>query len=68
MATFGFEHPAQLATAFGDLYMFGSDYPHAEGLAHPLEDFQASGGPAISAQTAGLYRDNAAWVLGRAAT
>jgi predicted TIM-barrel fold metal-dependent hydrolase len=66
VATFGFEHPAQLATTFGDLYMFGSDYPHAEGLAHPLKDFQASGGPAISAQTTGLYRDNAAWVLGRA--
>jgi len=27
VATFGFEHPAQLATTFGDLYMFGSDYP-----------------------------------------
>jgi predicted TIM-barrel fold metal-dependent hydrolase len=68
LATFGFEHPAQLASAVGDLYMFGSDYPHAEGLARPLEDFQASGGPAPSAQTAGLYRDNAAWVLGRAGT
>jgi predicted TIM-barrel fold metal-dependent hydrolase len=66
LATFGFERPAELASAFGDLYMFGSDYPHAEGLAHPLEDFQASGGPAPSALTAGLYRDNAAWVLGRA--
>ena len=65
VAAFGFEHPAQLAATFGDLYMFGSDYPHAEGLAHPLEDFQASGGPAPSAETAGLYRDNAAWVLGR---
>jgi len=64
LATFGFEHPAQLASAFGDLYMFGSDYPHAEGLARPLEDFQASGGPALSAETNGLYRDNAAWVLG----
>jgi predicted TIM-barrel fold metal-dependent hydrolase len=48
------------------MFMFGSDYPHAEGLAHPLEDFQSSGGPAPSAQTAGLYRDNAAWLLGRA--
>jgi len=65
VATFGFEHPADMASAFGDLYMFGSDYPHAEGLAHPLEDFQAAGGPAPSAQTAGLYRDNAAWLLGR---
>jgi predicted TIM-barrel fold metal-dependent hydrolase len=64
VATFGFEHPGQLASAFGDLYMFGSDYPHAEGLAHPLEDFRAAGGPAPSAQTTGLYRDNAGWLLG----
>lgn len=67
VATFGFEHPAQLAAAFGDLYMFGSDYPHAEGLAHPLEDFQAAGGPPPSAESVGLYRDNAAWLLGRPA-
>jgi len=66
VATFGFEHPAQLASVFGDLYMFGSDYPHAEGLARPLEDFQASGGPAPSEESAGLYRNNAAWVLGTA--
>jgi predicted TIM-barrel fold metal-dependent hydrolase len=65
LATFGFEHPAQLASAFGDLYMFGSDYPHAEGLAHPLEDFQASGGPLPSPEADGLYHQNAAWVLGR---
>jgi len=65
LATFGFEHPARLASAFGDLYMFGSDYPHAEGLAHPLEDFRASGGPAPSPDTRGLYHRNAAWVLGR---
>jgi predicted TIM-barrel fold metal-dependent hydrolase len=64
VATFGFEHPLQLASTFGDLFMFGSDYPHAEGLARPLEDFQASGGPAPSAETVGLYRDNAAWLLG----
>ena len=68
VATFGFEHPDQLASTFGDLYMFGSDYPHAEGLAHPLEDFHASGGPALSERTSALYRDNAAWVLGHPAT
>jgi predicted TIM-barrel fold metal-dependent hydrolase len=65
LATFGFERPAQLVSAFGDLYMFGSDYPHAEGLARPVEDFLASGGPTPSAETDGLYRENAAWVLGR---
>jgi predicted TIM-barrel fold metal-dependent hydrolase len=64
VATFGFEHPARLASAFGDLFMFGSDYPHAEGLADPLADFAAAGGPAPSPETSGLYRDNAAWLLG----
>jgi predicted TIM-barrel fold metal-dependent hydrolase len=63
-ATFGFEQPAHLASTYGDLFMFGSDYPHAEGLARPLEDFQASGGPAPSPETTGLYHDNAAWLLG----
>ncbi|HLN16933.1 MAG TPA: hypothetical protein VK277_09305 [Acidimicrobiales bacterium] len=63
-ATFGFEHPTALADKVGDLFMFGSDYPHAEGSAHPLEDFSASGGPAPSDDTAGLYHDNVAWLLG----
>jgi predicted TIM-barrel fold metal-dependent hydrolase len=66
VAAFGFEQPARMTSAFGDLFMFGSDYPHAEGLAHPLEDFQAAGGPAPSPETSGLYRDNAAWLLGLA--
>jgi predicted TIM-barrel fold metal-dependent hydrolase len=64
IATFGFERPLKLAASTGDLYMFGSDYPHAEGLARPLEDFQAAGGPAPSPEAVGLYRDNATWLLG----
>ena len=40
---FGFERVSQLTSTFGDLYMFGSDYPHAEGSARPLEDFRGSG-------------------------
>ena len=65
VATFGFEGPAQLTSTVGDLFMFGSDYPHAEGLARPLEDFQAAGGPIPSPVDTGLYCDNAAWLLGR---
>jgi predicted TIM-barrel fold metal-dependent hydrolase len=65
VATFGFERPDELRDRVGDLFMFGSDYPHAEGLARPLEDFRASGGPAPSTATVGLYRDNVAWLLGR---
>src|SRR5579871_123488 len=64
VATFGFERPEHLAGKDGDIFMFGSDYPHAEGLAHPLADFQAAGGPAVSETTAGLYRHNARWLLG----
>jgi predicted TIM-barrel fold metal-dependent hydrolase len=64
LATFGFEQPAVLTETVGDLFMFGSDYPHAEGIAHPLEDFRRAGGPAPGPEWAGLYRDNAVWLLG----
>jgi predicted TIM-barrel fold metal-dependent hydrolase len=65
VTTFGFEFAARRSAAAADLCMFGSDYPHAEGLARPLEDFAASGGPAPTEQTAALYNGNAAWILGR---
>jgi predicted TIM-barrel fold metal-dependent hydrolase len=64
VATFGFERPEHLIDRVGDLFMFGSDYPHAEGLAHPLADFQAAGGPQPDASTTGLYRGNARWLIG----
>ncbi len=63
-ATFGFEHPAELAQQLGDMLMFGSDYPHAEGLARPLEDFARAGGPPPGPGFEGLYHDNASWLLG----
>ncbi len=63
LSTFGFERPDRLAAHFGDLYMFGSDYPHAEGLARPREDFELAGGPPVSGETRGLYCDNARWLL-----
>ena len=71
VAAFPFEAPAQLARQAGDLFMFGSDYPHPEGLAHPLDDMRAAcgGGPGA---LPGLFGGNAAWLLGlrseRAAT
>ena len=65
LATFGFEHPAELTATVGDLFMFGSDYPHAEGIARPLEDFVRAGGPAPAPEWEGLYRNNALWLLGR---
>jgi predicted TIM-barrel fold metal-dependent hydrolase len=62
-ATFGFEHPAELQAQLGDILMFGSDWPHAEGLAHPLDDFTRAGGPPPGPGTDGLYSTNVRWVL-----
>ncbi len=62
-ATFGFEHPAELQAQLGDILMFGSDWPHAEGLAHPLDDFTRAGGPPPGPGADGLYDTNARWLL-----
>ena len=66
-ASFPFERPNRLTDAAGDLFMFGSDFPHPEGLAHPIEDFVArmEDGPA---DAPGFYGDNAAWLLRLGAT
>jgi predicted TIM-barrel fold metal-dependent hydrolase len=64
VSAFPFEHPERLAASTGDLYMFGSDYPHPEGLADPVPDFRARTGRGPDEDPA-FYRDNAAWLLGR---
>ena len=64
-ATFGFEQPVQLSDQLGDMLMFGSDYPHAEGLARPLEDFARAGGPPPGPDVEGLYAANVSWLLGK---
>jgi len=64
VAAFGYERPDKLIRQAGDLFMFCSDYPHAEGLAKPLDDYtrmctlQPDAAPA-------LYSDNLAWLLRR---
>lgn len=63
VASFAFERPAQLAKQAGEMFMFGSDYPHPEGLAHPLDDFRAGSG-LEPADADALYRANAAWLVG----
>jgi predicted TIM-barrel fold metal-dependent hydrolase len=66
VAAFAYERPERLIERVGDLFMCCSDYPHSEGTAHPLDDYRAlddtTSDPAIAP---GLYRDNAAWLLGR---
>jgi predicted TIM-barrel fold metal-dependent hydrolase len=64
VAAFGYERPDKLIRHAGDLFMFCSDYPHAEGLANPLDDYtrmctlQPDAAPA-------LYSDNLEWLLRR---
>lgn len=65
VAAFPFERPRWLARQAGELFMFGSDYPHPEGVARPIEEFRAAcdAGPS---EAPAFYGDNAAWLLGRA--
>ncbi len=64
VASFSFERPERLAAQAGELFMFGSDYPHPEGLREPLSDFVRTSGLVPSGSPA-LYGDNARWLLGR---
>ncbi|MBM3675485.1 MAG: hypothetical protein FJW88_11180 [Actinobacteria bacterium] len=63
LASFGFERPALLAALAGDLFMFGSDWPHREGLRCPVEDFVASCGQSPESVPT-LYEANTRWLLG----
>jgi len=65
LAAFPFEQPQRLARQAGDLFMFGSDYPHPEGVARPIEEFRSACGVGPDEAQA-LYGGNAAWLLGRA--
>jgi predicted TIM-barrel fold metal-dependent hydrolase len=44
------------------MFMFGSDYPHPEGLARPLEEFRSACGVGPEEASA-FYGGNAAWLL-----
>jgi hypothetical protein len=42
--SFPTEQPQKVMDVVGDILMFGSDFPHAEGQADPLNDYQAAVG------------------------
>jgi predicted TIM-barrel fold metal-dependent hydrolase len=65
VASFPYEHPERLARQADDIFMFGSDYPHPEGLADPVTAFRDKCGLAPDAAPA-FFHDNAAWLLGAA--
>ncbi len=64
VASFGFEQPEKLSRSAGEVFMFGSDWPHPEGLREPVADYVAASG-VRPADNRALYADNAAWLLGR---
>lgn len=64
VAAFSYEDPQRLAREAGELFMACSDYPHAEGTAHPLEDYAARGLEPTSARA--LFEQNAAFLVGTA--
>ena len=59
-----YEQPAQLAALVGeDTFMFGSDWPHAEGIADPLGDYVKAIGETNGSARAKMLGGNAAWLL-----
>jgi hypothetical protein len=44
--------------------MIGSDWPHAEGVAHPMQAAARATEGLSDEATAGLMAGNAAWLLG----
>jgi predicted TIM-barrel fold metal-dependent hydrolase len=64
ISAFSYERPDVLAGKTGDLFMCCSDYPHSEGTATPLADYeQASGGRCTPDADAPTFADNIRWLL-----
>jgi predicted TIM-barrel fold metal-dependent hydrolase len=61
VSAFSYELPERLRTHAGDLFMCCSDYPHAEGTATPLRDYENVN--TTPADAPGLFHDNAAFLL-----
>jgi len=63
VSSFSYERPDGLTGKAGDLFMCCSDFPHSEGTATPLPDYERVGSRPGAAP--GLFGDNAAFLLGR---
>lgn len=62
VSSFSYEDPRRLTAKTGDVFMFCSDYPHSEGTARPVADYERAGcdGEAMP----GLYHRNVESLLG----
>ena len=63
VSSFSYEDPARLTAKSGDVFMFCSDYPHSEGTATPLADYERMGCEAH--KQPGLFHDNVEFMLGQ---
>lgn len=59
-----YEQPAHLIELVGeDMFMFGSDWPHAEGIADPLRDYSRAVPDLAESARRKLLGENARWLL-----
>jgi hypothetical protein len=66
VSSFAYELPGRLIKQTGDLYMCCSDYPHSEGTATPIADYEGSARPIRPIDAPGLFGDNMSMLLARA--
>ena len=65
VAVFCYEGPRRLIGELGeDMLMFSSDYPHAEGVAAPVTDYERITGPLDGRAGEQLYAGNLEWLVG----
>jgi predicted TIM-barrel fold metal-dependent hydrolase len=62
VSSFSYEDPARLTRKSGDVFMACSDYPHSEGTATPLADYERAG--CDPADAPAFFADNARFLLG----
>ena len=67
VAALAYERPDRLIRHLGDnTFMFGSDWPHSEGIADPVGDYERHVGDRLTdTARAQLFGGNLEWLLGR---
>jgi hypothetical protein len=56
VSSFAYENPGRLTARGGDIFMLCSDFPHSEGTADPLADYERAG--CAPSEYNGLYHAN----------
>jgi predicted TIM-barrel fold metal-dependent hydrolase len=56
ISSFSYEQPNRLMAKAGDIFMCCSDFPHSEGTATPLQDYERIG--SVPGQAGGFFGDN----------